>query len=238
MYNQSPTNPNPTSVLDQAAAETQRYMTKVYGWMCLALVVTGFVAMFVASSPALIEMIFGNRLVFWGLIILEFVMVASLAGWVSRMSATTATLMFLLYSAVNGLTLSAIFLIYTAESIATTFFITAGTFGVMSFYGYTTKKDLTSWGNLLFMGLIGLVLASLINLFMQSTMLYWITTYAGVLIFVGLTAYDTQKIKNMNIIGNEGTEEDQKEAIMGALTLYLDFINLFLYLLRLFGKRK
>jgi FtsH-binding integral membrane protein len=131
-----------------------------------------------------------------------------------------------------------IFLVFTAESIASTFFITAGTFGVMSIYGYTTKSDLSKWGNLLFMGLIGLIIASIANFFMESTMLYWITTYVGVLIFVGLTAYDTQKIKNANVIGNEGTEEDSKEAIMGALTLYLDFINLFLYLLRIFGRRK
>jgi uncharacterized protein len=239
MYNQNPSSTSsPPSVLDQAAAESQRFMTKVYGWMSLALVITGFVAMFVASSPTLIESIFGNRIVFWALIIGQFVLVASMVGWVARMSATTATLMFLLYSAVVGVTLSVIFLIYTADSIALTFFVTAGTFGVMSLYGYTTKKDLTSWGNLLMMGLFGLIIASVVNFFMQSEMLYWITTYAGVLIFVGLTAYDTQKIKNMNIIGNEGTEEDQKEAIMGALTLYLDFINLFLYLLRLFGKRK
>jgi FtsH-binding integral membrane protein len=134
--------------------------------------------------------------------------------------------------------MSAIFLVFTAESIASTFFITAGTFGAMSLYGYTTKQDLTRLGSLLFMALIGLLIASLVNMFMRSTMLYWITTFAGVLIFTGLTAYDTQKIKNMNIIGNEGTDEDRKEAIMGALTLYLDFINLFLYLLRIFGKRK
>jgi FtsH-binding integral membrane protein len=131
-----------------------------------------------------------------------------------------------------------VFLVFTTESIASTFFITAGTFGVMSFYGYTTKSDLSKWGNLLFMGLIGLIIASIANLLMKSTLIYWVTTYIGVLIFVGLTAYDTQKIKNSNVIGNEGTDEDSKEAIMGALTLYLDFINLFLYLLRIFGRKK
>jgi FtsH-binding integral membrane protein len=156
---------------------------------------------------------------------------------VQRMSANTATFVFLMYALVNGLTLSVIFLVYTLGSIASTFFVTAATFGVMSAYGYFTKTDLTKMGNILFMALIGLIIASLVNIFLNNSTLYWIITYAGVLIFVGLTAYDTQKIKEMNIIGNEGTEEDQKEAIMGALTLYLDFINLFLYLLRILGNR-
>jgi uncharacterized protein len=219
-------------------AETQRYMVKVYGWMTLALVVTGFVAMYTAGSEDMMNIIFANRLVFYGLIILQLVAVGTLAGLINRMSALTATIIFVAYSAVNGLTLSVIFLIFTTESIASTFFITGGTFGVMSLYGYTTKSDLSKWGNLLFMGLIGLVIASIANLFMKSTMIYWVTTYVGVVVFVGLTAYDTQKIKNANIIGNEGTDDDSKEAIMGALTLYLDFINLFLYLLRIFGRRK
>jgi len=134
--------------------------------------------------------------------------------------------------------LAVIFMIYTAESIASTFFVTAGTFAVMSAYGYFTKKDLSSWGNILFMGLIGIILASLVNLFFHNEMLYWITTYIGILVFVGLTAYDTQKIKEMNVIGNEGTDEDRKESIIGALVLYLDFINLFLLLLRVLGDRK
>jgi FtsH-binding integral membrane protein len=194
--------------------------------------------MYVASSENLLNLIFGSQWVFIGLIVLELVLVGVLAGLVNRLSAFMATGIFIIYSAVNGLTLSIIFVAFTTESIASTFFITAGTFGAMSFYGYTTKSDLTQWKNILFMGLIGLIIASVVNLFVNSTVLYWITTYAGVLIFVGLTAYDTQKIKNLNIIGNEGTEEDRKEAIMGALTLYLDFINLFLYLLRIFGKRK
>jgi hypothetical protein len=230
-------NPNPLTV-DQITAENQRYMVKVYGWMCLAMVITGFVAMYTATSEALLQIIFGSRWMFIGLIILEFAAVMVLVSLIARMTASIATVVFILYSILNGLTLSAIFVIYTSESIASTFFVTAGTFGVMSIYGYTTKTDLTKWGNLLFMGLIGLIIASLVNFFMKSTMLYWITTCVGVIIFVGLTAYDTQKIKNTNIIGNEGTDEDHKEAIMGALTLYLDFINLFLYLLRIFGRRK
>ncbi len=223
---------------DQAIAETQRFMTKVYGWMSFALMVTGFVAMYTASSPAMLNLIFGNMYTLIGIIFLEFLMVGALAGWVNGMSAGTATLIFILYSSLNGLTLSGIFIVYTTESIASTFFISAGTFAAMSLYGLTTKSDLSGWGNLLFMGLMGLVISSVVNIFLNSSALSWITSCFGVVIFVGLTAYDTQKIKNMNIIGNEGTDEDKKEAIMGALTLYLDFINLFLYLLRLFGKRK
>lgn len=224
--------------LDQAAAETQRFMVKVYGWMCLALVITGFVAMYTASTPALLNFIFSSKWMFFALIILQFVAVGVLIGLINKMSSAMGTVIFILYSILNGLTLSLIFVVYTEESISSTFFVTAGTFAVMSIYGYTTKSDLTKWGNILFMGLIGLVIASVVNYFMQSTMLYWITTYAGVLIFVGLIAYDTQKIKNLNVIGNEGTDDDKKEAIMGALTLYLDFIGLFLYLLRIFGRRK
>ena len=230
-------NPQPLS-LDQIAAEQQRYMTKVYGWMASALCITGFVAMLTASSEGLLNFIYSNQWVFISLILLEFVAVGSLVTMVNHMTASTATLIFIAYSILNGLTLSAVFVVFTSESISSTFFITAGTFGVMSFYGYTTKSDLTKWKNLLLMGLFGLIIASIVNIFMRSDMLYWITTVVGVLVFVGLTAYDTQKIKNMNIIGNEGTEQDHKEAIMGALTLYLDFVNLFLYLLRIFGKRK
>ena len=127
---------------------------------------------------------------------------------------------------------------YTTSSITSTFLVTAGTFAAMSFYGYTTKKDLTSWGSFFFMGLIGIIIASVVNMFLQSSAMYWVITYAGVLIFIGLTAYDTQKIKEMNILGNEGTDEDTKEAIRGALSLYLDFINLFLMLLRIMGSRR
>ena len=223
---------------EEIQAEQSSFIAKVYGWMTAALIITGLVAVWCASNPAAIEFIFGSKLVFWGLIIVEIVCVASLVAVIGRISSTTATLIFIGYSALNGLTLSGIFLIYTSESIANTFFITATTFGLMSAYGYFTKRDLTTIGNLAFMALLGLIIASVVNMFLDSEMLYWITTYAGILIFVALIAYDTQKIKNLNVIGNEGTEEDKKEAIMGALTLYLDFINLFLYLLRIFGRRK
>jgi len=223
---------------EQIQVEQANFITKVYSWMTGGLILTGLVATWVAASPQVINTIFGNRLVFFGLIIAEFLCVGYLVVAISKMSAQTAVMVFLAYAALNGLTFAIIFLVYTAASIAMTFYITAGTFGLMSVYGYYTKKDLTSLGNLAFMALIGLIIASVVNIFFKSSMLYWITTYAGILIFVALTAYDTQKIKKMNIIGNEGTEEDKKEAIMGALTLYLDFINLFLFLLRIFGKRK
>lgn len=228
---------------DQFSAEEIRleqasFISKVYGWMGGALAITGIIAMWVASTPDVIIAIAGNRLVFYGLLIGEILCVGYMSAAVQKISAKTALMLFILYAALNGLTLSIIFLIFTTESIASTFFITAATFGVMSAYGYFTKKDLTSIGNIALMALIGLIIASLVNLFLQNETIYWITTYAGILIFVALTAYDTQKVKAMNVIGNAGTEEDKKEAIMGALTLYLDFINLFLLLLRVFGKRK
>jgi len=223
---------------EQVKAEQSSFMTKVYGWMSAALLITGFVAMFTATTPAITNFIFGNTLVFWGLFIAEIFLVGYLAARIASMSATTATAIFLGYAALNGLTMSAIFLIYTAGSIASTFFVTAGTFAIMSVYGYFTKTDLTKMGNLLFMALIGMVIASVVNFFLKSETLYWATTYIGVIIFVGLTAYDTQKVKEMNVIGNEGTDDDRKEAIGGALTLYLDFINLFLLLLRILGGRR
>lgn len=222
----------------QIAAEQQRFMVRVYGWMGAALVLTGLMAAYTASSQYLLEVVFSNRLTFYGLIILELVAVGVITRMINSMSAMTASLLFIAYALLNGLTFSVIFLVYTAESISSTFFVTAGTFGVMSIYGYMTKTDLTKLGSFLFMALVGLIIASVVNWFMNSPVLYWITTFAGVLIFTGLTAYDTQKVKNMLTIGNEGTEEYQKQSILGALTLYLDFINLFLYLLRIFGRRK
>jgi len=220
------------------AAEQQRFMVRVYSWMTGGLGITGFMALYVANSEIMRSIILGNQIVFFGLIITQLGLVIYLATRVHKMSASQAQGVFILYAGLTGMTLSSIFLMYTTESIASTFMVTAGTFGAMSFYGYTTKKDLTSWGSFLFMGLIGIIIASVVNIFLQSSAMYWIITYAGVLIFVGLTAYDTQKIKEMNILGNEGTDEDTKEAISGALTLYLDFINLFLMLLRLMGDRR
>jgi hypothetical protein len=165
-------------------------------------------------------------------------MVFSFSAVARRASAAVAGALFLTYAVVNGLTLSAIFLIYTRSSIATTFFVTGGTFATMSAYGYATKKELSGLGHFAMMGLIGLLIGSLVNLFLQSPMLHWLTTFVGVIVFTCLIAYDTQKIKQLNVIGNEGTDEDHKEAIHGALILYLDFVNLFLYLLRLLGSRR
>lgn len=223
--------------LEKALVQQQEFITKVYGWMSVALVITGIVAYLTATSPAILQFIFGIPYMFMGLLIGEVLLVIGLTSMINKMSAATATFIFVLYSVINGLTLSVIFLVYTQGSISLTFFVTAITFGTMSAYGYFTKKDLTTWGNLLMMALVGLVIASVVNLFMKNEILYWVTTYAGILIFVGLTAYDTQKIKNMNMAGVDG-ETSRKGAIMGALTLYLDFINLFLLLLRLFGRRK
>ncbi len=214
------------------------FMSKVYTWMSGGLAITGLIAMWVASTPLLIEAIIGNTFLFFGLIIGEIFLVGYLITVIKKISAQTAGIIFTAYAALNGLTLSVVFLAYTSASIASTFFVTAGTFAVMSFYGYYTKKDLTSWGNLLFMGLIGIIIASVVNFFMQSEMMYWLITYAGVFIFVGLTAYDTQKIKKMSVASEVGSEEESKSAIVGALMLYLDFINLFLLLLRLLGDRK
>ena len=231
-------NRNGSFTTEQIQAEQASFMAKVYGWMAFALVITGITSLYVIQNESIVNLVFGNRLVFFGLIIGELLLVGALSKMVNRVSATTAMAMFIGYSVMNGVTISFIFFVYTMGSIASTFFITAATFAAMSAIGYFTKKDLTSLGNILTMALIGLIIASIVNIFLKSDMLYWIATYAGVLIFTGLTAYDTQKLKEMNIIGNAGTDEDKKEAIMGALTLYLDFINLFLFLLRIFGGRK
>jgi uncharacterized protein len=224
--------------IDAIAAEQQRFMVRVYNWMTAGLAITGFMAFYISGSETMMNIIFGNPIMPIVLIVAQIGLVFWLASRVMQMSVSQATGVFMLYAGLTGVTFSAIFMTYTASSITSTFMVTAGTFGAMSLYGYTTKKDLTSWGSFLFMGLIGIIIASVVNIFMQSSMMHMIITYAGVLIFVGLTAYDTQKIKEMNILGNEGTDEDTKEAIRGALTLYLDFINLFLMLLRLMGDRR
>jgi len=219
------------------ALRRQGVMNQVYAWMMAGLLVTGAVAMFVASSPALVGAIFGNSLIFFGLIIAQLALVWILSANVGRMAPAVATSMFLGYSALNGLTFAAIFLVYTSASIASTFFVTAGMFGAMSAFGYFTKRDLSNMGGYLFMALIGLILASVVNIFLANSVLYWIITYVGVLIFVALTAYDTQKIKRM-IAEVRDELGARRVAIYGALTLYLDFINLFLFLLRILGNRR
>ena len=213
-------------------------MRKVYLWMTLALVITGFTAYYVATSETLMMTLFTNQILFWGLVIGELVLVFSLSAAINRLSLTTATLMFVLYSVINGATMSFIFLAYTASSITNVFLITAGTFAVMAVFGYFTKTDLTSWGKILMMALIGIIIATIVNIFTKSEGLSMIQNYLGVLVFVGLTAYDSQKIKQMLMMAPDAGEAAQKVALLGALSLYLDFINLFLYLLRILGSRR
>ena len=210
----------------------------VYLWMTMALCLTALTAYAVAGSESLLQAIFSNRFIFYGLIIGELVLVMVLAANILRMSFLTATLLFIAYSVVNGATLSVIFLVYDLGSIGLTFLVTAGMFGAMSLYGFVSGRDLSSWRNLLVMALVGVVIASLVNLFLRSEALMWIVTYIGILLFVGLTAYDTQRIKRMIYSGAEVDETMQKLALLGALSLYLDFINLFLYMLRLLGNRR
>lgn len=207
---------------------------QVYAWMGAGLALTALMALITVSTPALLMGIVGNKLVFYGLMIGELILVFTLSAAIGRLSTGVATLLFLGYSALNGLTLSVVFLVYTADSIASTFAVTAAMFGAMSLYGYVTSRDLTSWGSFLFMGLIGIVIASLVNIFLKSNAVSWVVSAIGVIVFTGLTAYDTWKIKALAAAGAEG----RKPAILGALTLYLDFINLFLMLLRLMGGRR
>ncbi len=213
-------------------------MRKVYLWMSLALVVSGLAAYYVAGSPRLLAAIYGNPIVFWALIIAEFGLVIGLTAAINRLSFPVAACMFALYSLVNGVTLASIFLIYTMASITSTFFITAATFAVMALIGSITKQDLTKLGSILLMALIGLIIAAIVNIFLRNSMMDMVISCIGILIFVGLTAYDAQKIKNMMLeYGDAVNDQTQKLAVMGALSLYLDFINLFLYLLRFVGKR-
>ena len=219
--------------------EAALFMRKVYAFMCAGLGITALTAWLVSNSVTMQQLIFGNRLVFYGLIFAELGMVIAFSSLVRKISAGNAAILLFCYAVVNGMTLSIIFLAYTQASIFTTFLVTAGTFGGMSLYGFVTHRDLSGVGHFLIMGLWGLILASIVNIFTHSPAIYWATTYLGVLIFVGLTAYDTQKIKEMNTLGgNGGPGEETKLALSGALMLYLDFVNLFLYLLRIFGRRK
>ena len=225
-------------LLDRKKSALLSVFRKVYVWMTLALCITGLTAMVVANNDRFIYELLQNNLLFWGIIIAELVLVFVISGMVAKLSMTTATLLFILYSVLNGVTMSLIFLAYTESTIASTFFITAGTFGALSLYGYMTKKDLSSWGSILGMALLGLIIASVVNAFMESDTLYWIISYVGVLLFVGLTVYDTQKIKRAIMDPDNKVDDDlHKIALLGALSLYLDFINLFLYMLRIMGDR-
>ena len=215
------------------------FVRSVYNWMFVGLAVTGLIAFYVSTNEGIMSFIYGHRMVFWGILLAELALVFAISGMVNRMSAGTATGLFVLYSALNGLTLSVIFLLYTRSSIVSTFFICAGTFLACSIYGWTTKRDLTSIGGFLMMGLFGIIIASIVNIFLRSGAVNVIVSYIGVLVFVGLTAYDTQKLKNMALAQPAGIDGGvlRKGAILGALSLYLDFINLFLFLLRIFGSR-
>lgn len=227
------------SIVQGANTGLQTFMAQVYGWMTCGLLLTAFIAWYAANTPAVMEFVFSSNITFFGLIIAQLALVFVISGMITKLSPGLATSLFMLYSALTGLTLSSIFLAYTASSIASTFVVAGGMFGAMSVYGYTTKRDLSGFGNMLFMALIGIVLASLVNFWLKSDALMWAITYIGVIVFVGLTAYDTQKLKNLGEeIDARDTQLMRKYSIVGALTLYLDFINLFLMLLRIFGNRR
>ncbi len=217
--------------------QTNSLLRTVYNWMTAGLFISGITAFFTANSFTMQKILFGNPMTMWFLLFAELGLVFAISGGINRLASSTAAGLFILFSIVNGLTLSSIFLIYTMGSIAVTFFVTGLTFGITSFYGYVTKTDLSSLGKYLFMALIGIIIASVANIFIHSSTLEWIVSYIGVILFVGLTAYDTQKIKRMGEQAlNYGDEAFRKIAIVGALALYLDFVNLFLFLLRIFGR--
>ncbi len=227
------------SIVERANSGIQAYMAQVYGWMTCGLLLTAFVAWYASQSPEIMGFIFSSQITFFGLVILQLALVFVISGMVNRLSGTVSTALFMLYSALTGLTMASIFILYTQSSIAGTFVVAAGMFGAMSLYGYTTKRDLSGMGSMLFMALIGIVLASVVNIWLKSTALMWAVTYIGVVVFVGLTAYDTQKLKNMGEhLSPDDKDNFRKYSIVGALTLYLDFINLFLMLLRIFGNRR
>lgn len=228
-------NPQPYGV-HELEAKVSATMKRVYVKMFLALLVTAFVAMFCAQSEGVISFFAANRWAMWVLVFAELGIVIGVSGGINKLSTGTATMLFYLFAVINGLMLFPILLAYTGVSVAKTFFITAGVFGAMSVYGYFTTQDLTKWGSFLFMALIGLIICSVVNIFLRSTTMEWIVSGAGVLIFIGLTAWDTQQIKAM--AQQMPADSVGKLATLGALSLYLDFINLFLYLLRFFGSSR
>lgn len=224
---------NPVYLDDSLVSSALR---RTFVWMALGLAITALASIFAVNSNLVYSIVEGGYL--WLLLIAEVALVIFLSARVMKMSMPMATGSFVLYSVLSGISLSPIFLVYTGESIATTFLVTAGTFGAMAVYGYTTKRDLSAMGSYLIMALIGVIIASVVNIFLGSSLLMWIVSFLGVAIFTGLTAYDVQKVKGM-LIQTVGDEELSKRvSLLGALTLYLDFINLFLYLLRFFGRRE
>jgi uncharacterized protein len=224
--------------LSPQVASERTFLSQVYFWMSAGLALTGFVAGWMSLNPSLIVGIARNPILMIGLFIGQIGLVFWLSSAIMRISLSAATVGFGVYATLNGVLFSYIFLVYTGASIASTFFVTAGTFAAISVYGFTTKRDLTSVGSFCFMGLIGIILASLVNMFFRSPAMYWIITYAGIAIFIGLTAYDTQKLKQIHAQGFSSGDMMKKLALLGALRLYLDFINLFLLLLRVMGRRR
>lgn len=218
----------------QVVAQTSNVMKRVYVRMCIGLLVSAFCALGVASSPSMVQFMILNQWVYWGMIIAMFAMAWIIPARLGKMQSSTVLLCFLLFSALMGASLAPIFLVYKIGTITYTFFITAGTFGAMSVYGYFTKTDLSRMGNYLIMALFGLIIAAVVNIFLKSSSLEWVISIVGVLLFVGLTAWDTQWVKRMAASNLEPAMTD-KLATMGAMNLYLDFINLFLFLLRIFG---
>lgn len=219
-----------------AAERVTAFLRAVYGWMCVGLALTAGVAFFVANSPAMVRAIATNRLLFFGLLIAQFGLVLTVSARVQRMAASTAAALFLAYSALTGVTMAFVLLAYTQESVASTFLVTAGAFGALALYGTVTSRSLAGWGQFLFMGLIGVVLASIVGIFWQNDAFQFVLAFCGVIVFTGLTAYDAQKLKVMALSLPDG--QMASYAVVGALNLYLDFINLFLMLLRLFGRRR
>ena len=241
-----------TGTMTRAQAEAaqvdvglREYMLRVYNYMASGLALTGIVAYLAASTPAILNLLYAAgpdgriqpTMLAYIVMFAPLGFIFALSAGINRMKASTAQMVFWAFAAVMGLSMANIFLVFTGASIARVFFITAGTFAGMSLYGYTTKRDLTGIGQFLFMGLIGIIIAMVVNLFLQSPALYFVISVVGVLVFVGLTAYDTQAIKNM-YLESDGSEVAAKKSIMGAVKLYLDFINLFIMLLHLFGQRR
>ena len=216
---------------------TRKFLLNVYNWMAMGLALTGVIAYGTANS-SFVDVIMTNPVIYFGLFIAQLAVVMGLTFAINKIPSGVAIGAFFLYAALTGLTFSVLFLVYTGGSIASTFFICAGMFAAVSVFGYVTKMDLSKMGTYLFMALIGLIIASVVNIFLNSNTLNWIISYVGVIIFVGLTAYDTQKIKKMSQTSDFDSEQGKKGAVMGALTLYLDFINMFLFMLRILGDRK
>lgn len=238
-YWENPKNPQNSTRLGEQSLGLSQFFTQIYSWMALGLALTGLISVWVSSTPSVWFKLVSTPFLFWGIVIAEFAVVV----WFTRSAVRGAPFvnlatMFIIYAALNGVTLSVIFLAYTLESIAQSFFVTAASFGAMSVYGFVTKRDLSTMGRFFFMGLVGLILSSVINVFWQNSMLHMGIGLVGVLIFAGLTAYDTQALKVLYYQNMHDEAAMKRLSLQGALKLYLDFINLMLYLLRLMGKRR